>query len=301
MNFTDVLKRTNEICSKLLKKQIEISKKSETKLKRRANKIKNKRSTKALAAKEVNTYESNVTLDLHLGSATNTTISRNNLKTISSFKQEQFKFPAKKVADSPSALTYFDLETGGFAYTADILQVAFKCGEKTYKSYITPTQKIDERASAVTGLTCKGQQLYAQNKLVTSFSKRVVAGEILQFLLSLKKQCILVGHNIKKFDIPRLTLLMYQTGLLTEFYELVDGFTDSYVLLGEKFPEKINVAGQLKLTTLVKEIEIPYENAHDAFADVCAVENLLNFYYTSDYFITKKFDLKDSFLNCKLI
>ncbi|KAK0157293.1 hypothetical protein PV328_011051 [Microctonus aethiopoides] len=302
LNITpdDYTKEKNEAASNCLKKKIEKSKLPEVKLRRRANKIKNKRLSKVLGAKETNTYESNMTLDLNLANKKENTSSKTSYKTISNFKQEKLNLPVKISSNSTPVLVYLDLETGGFSYSADIIQTAFKCGDLIYTSYVTPTNKIDDSASKVHGLTYQGKQLYAHDKLVTSFPKRVVAGEIIQFLKSLKKPSILIGHNIKTFDMPRLIIFMYQADLLYEFYELVDGFTDSYILFREKFPEKKNKSGELKLTRLASELQISYENAHDAFADVCAVEKLLNFYNTDTDLINKKCDIKDSILKLQI-
>ncbi|KAK0075414.1 hypothetical protein PV325_006930 [Microctonus aethiopoides] len=57
---------------------------------------------------------------------------------------------------------------------------------------------------------------------------------------------------------------------------------------------KKNKSGELKLTRLANELQISYENAHDAFADVCAVEKSLNFYYTDTDLINKKCDINIS-------
>ncbi|KAK0174264.1 hypothetical protein PV327_011064 [Microctonus hyperodae] len=119
----DYTKEKNETASNCLKKKIEKSKLQEVKLRRRASKIKNKRLSKVLAVKETNTYETN----------------------------------------STPTLVYYDLETGGFSYSADIIQTAFKYGDLIYTSYVTPTKKIDDSASKVHGLTYQGKQLYAHD------------------------------------------------------------------------------------------------------------------------------------------
>ncbi|KAK0165656.1 hypothetical protein PV328_004158 [Microctonus aethiopoides] len=63
---------------------------------------------------------------------------------------------------------------------------------------------------------------------------------------------------------------------------------------------KKNKSGELKLTRLANELQISYENAHDAFADVCAVEKSLNFYYTDTDLINKKCDIKYSILKLQI-
>lgn len=57
-------------------------------------------------------------------------------------------------------LVYFDLETDGFAKTAEILQIAAKCNNYEFSVYITPTKKIDAKASEITGLQFHSGCLY---------------------------------------------------------------------------------------------------------------------------------------------
>lgn len=42
-------------------------------------------------------------------------------------------------------LVYFDLETDGFAKTAEILQIAAKCNNYEFSVYITPTKKLTQK------------------------------------------------------------------------------------------------------------------------------------------------------------
>lgn len=161
----------------------------------------------------------------------------------------------------------------------------------------TPLGNINEKASEVNKLTNKGKQLYHNNQPVTSWPRRVVAGKILEFLQSLKKNCILIGHNSKRYDIPLLILFMYQSNLLYEFCDIVDGFTDSLILMEKKFPERKN-EGKLKLTTLVRELlQTSFENAHDAMGDVCALECLMHAYFNDDYLISSKYTITESVIN----
>lgn len=61
---------------------------------------------------------------------------------------------------------FFDLETGGLSPKKDILQIALKSEKTVMSVYLTPCQNIDAQASAVTGLTKNGRQLFLHGELV---------------------------------------------------------------------------------------------------------------------------------------
>lgn len=197
-------------------------------------------------------------------------------------------------SSSDVVFVYVDLETAGFSYSHDILQVALKCGENFYDKYIYPTGKILSKASEVHGITCSAGQLYLNNVPITSLPKRIVAGEVLQFLSNLGKPCILIGHNINSFDIRRLLLLMKSCDLLRDFCNVVIGCTDTYLLFKEKFPDR-KEKGAFKLTSLVKDLipDFSFQNAHNAFGDICALEALTVKFYSNENIFKKYKSLKD--------
>ncbi|KAK0072739.1 hypothetical protein PV325_010897, partial [Microctonus aethiopoides] len=135
---------------------------------------------------------------------------------------------------SDVVFVYFDLETGGFSYNDDILQIAMKCGDSFYTSYVTPTKSIAPKASSIHG---------------------------------------------------------------TEFSKVIVGYCDTLLLCKEKFPKKKS-AGDLQLTTLVNEfLKIPFPNAHDAYADVCMLEQLTLSLFTNDKLIAEYFSFSTAISN----
>ncbi|KAK0158066.1 hypothetical protein PV327_011173, partial [Microctonus hyperodae] len=143
------------------------------------------------------------------------------------------------------AFVYFDLETGGFSYNDDILQIAMKS------------------ASSIHGLTKNGTELLFRGKAVSTLSKKIVFGQVLQFLTQLNKPCILIGHNAKTFDIPRLIILISQVNLGAEFSK------------------------------------IPFPNAHDAYADVCMLQQLTLSLFTNDKLIAEYFTFSTAMSNLR--
>ncbi|KAK0156868.1 hypothetical protein PV328_012186, partial [Microctonus aethiopoides] len=231
------------------------------KMKRIENKKKQSMSRKKKEAREENTYQANITL-----MDTPEVVQSKNVMDLSIVLTANPPLVKTISTSSDVAFVYMDLETGGFSYTHDILQVAMKCEEECYDKYINPTREISENASEVHGIKCIAGQMYLNNIPISSQPKRIVAGEVLQFLSGFNKPCIFIGHNIYSFDIRRLLFLMKSCDLLSDFCNVVVGCIDTYILFKETFPERRG-KGALKLTTLVKDFlpNFSFVNAHNAF------------------------------------
>ncbi|XP_074106493.1 uncharacterized protein LOC141532165 [Cotesia typhae] len=67
-------------------------------------------------------------------------------------------------------IVFFDIETSGFANSADILQLAAKVEGRKFSVYIQPTQPVVAAASAVTGLTVVDDELYLNDVKVKTIS-----------------------------------------------------------------------------------------------------------------------------------
>lgn len=145
------LKTRNNYCQHTLEKKIEKSIDPNNKLRRRENKIKNKRSRRNKESTEQHTYKSNITLSLDLQnkSTAQSTGTVDNSRAIQMFPNSNLNLPEKLQTNVTPAFVFFDLETSGLTYQCDILQVAFKCGTQSYKSYVTPTKVINGKASEI--------------------------------------------------------------------------------------------------------------------------------------------------------
>jgi len=86
-------------------------------------------------------------------------------------------------------IVYFDLETSGFSKTADILQIAAKCGEHNFSVYVNPTQSITESASKVTGLNNINGELFLHGTKVVSIPSRDALYSFLQYLQLSSQLC----------------------------------------------------------------------------------------------------------------
>ena len=98
---------------------------------------------------------------------------------------------------------YCDIETTSLYKSCDITQIAAVSGKDNFNQYILPTQPITLGATQVTGLTVVNNMLCYKGKPVHAVYLRTA---LEQFLLWLEKRnpCVLIGHNFRIFDFPRL-------------------------------------------------------------------------------------------------
>ena len=191
-------------------------------------------------AMEGPTYESNVGL-LKMPAAVSTQIG-----TVSNELDDDIE----DLTHHSTAIVFFDLETGGFAMTDDILQEAVKYGKSVFNKYANSTKCINPKASAVRGLSNEGSDLYLRGVRVQSSPIRLVLNDLLAFLTEINKPCVLVAHNCN-FDSSRLK--------------------------------------NLNLTTLADQLmNLSTKDAHDAICDVILLEKLVCKFISYDDLLQSK-------------
>ena len=102
------------------------------------------------------------------------------------------------VTDNTTYVT-FDLETGGLSRMSDILQISAVQGKLEFSKYITPMQCITREASNVTKLTAVNG-LFFDGISVETVTCEEGLHQFIAFLQDIEKP-VLVGHNIKTFDL----------------------------------------------------------------------------------------------------
>lgn len=106
--------------------------------------------------------------------------------------------------DDGITLVLVDLETSGFAMNCAILQIAMKCGKKTFSIYINPSQDIPMYVTGPNNLSrgMLGGLVY-QGIEVPCVSLSLELKKFHQSLVSIGKKCVIAIHNLG-FDRPRL-------------------------------------------------------------------------------------------------
>ncbi|XP_078534085.1 uncharacterized protein LOC144820784 [Lissotriton helveticus] len=170
----------------------------------------------------------------------------------------------------PMVLVFFDLETTSLAKDCEIVQLAAICGEKTFDKYILPVGGMSPGASRVTGLTVSGGILRLHHRPLHVVPLRGALVEFLEWLKGFGR-CVLVGHNSKSFDAPRLLLQLEKKGLAETFCHTVLGFLDTLPYFRESRPHLPNHRQE----TLAKELLKVKYNAHRALDDVKILQSLV--------------------------
>lgn len=126
---------------------------------------------------------------------------------------------------------------------------------------------ISQKATEITGLSYCFQknQMYHYGKEIYSVHIHQALLSFLDFLKS--KSCpVLIGHNIGSYDVPILSRLLEEFGLLAAFLQLISGCIDT-LKLSRKVFSKSEILNY-KQSTLVKAILGKEYDAHNALEDV---------------------------------
>ena len=165
----------------------------------------------------------------------------------------------------------FDLETGGLDYrTSDILQISAVCGTDTFNIYVSPERSsIDQGASKVNKLTIVQGTLHYKGDAVNSINIKEALENFIDFLENVHKP-VLVGHNIKKFDVPFIGFYLKRYSLWERFLAAVVGFVDTWILFKQVYPFRPSY----KQVDLVEHFLHESYDAHNALEDVKALQKL---------------------------
>jgi len=148
---------------------------------------------------------------------------------------------------------FFDLETGGFSKTCDIIQLAAKHEKHEFSVYVRPSQKITEEASQIHGLRVSDGQLKLHGKPVITVTLLEALIAFYEFLCCLKRKCILCAHNCS-FDYTRLIRAIDKVFMKDHYKTIVYGFCDTLPIIKKITGKKSK--GSNKLENLAKELNI---------------------------------------------
>ena len=172
-----------------------------------------------------------------------------------------------------SGMCVFDLETSSLLQSCEIIQIsAVTLDDKfVFDIYVLPNDDISFSSSKVTGLTKKGSSVFHHGKLVPSASIRDGLVLFSEWLSSLNKDIILIGHNIKAFYVKHLLRHIKEYDLGSCFQRIV-GYIDTLPLLKFLYPANTSYSQQ----HLYQNIIGGEYDAHNSLADVKALAKILN-------------------------
>jgi len=116
-------------------------------------------------------------------------------------------------------------------------------------------------------------KLVHDNVALSTKPPRIVASEFLEFLKSCGKQVVLVGHNLVRFDAPRVLQFMKNFGEPMEFCEVVHGLVDTVPHVKQGKVGKLQTLANEYLTD--EKWTQHKKNAHNALSDCVILEGLL--------------------------
>ena len=118
-------------------------------------------------------------------------------------------------------------------------------------------------------LTQVQSNLFNQGNLVQRIPTEDALKKFVDFLEK-KHKPVLVGHSIKKFDLPFLGFYLKRFGFWKKFVATVSGFIDTWILLKQEYPGR----SSYKQVDLVADLVGETYEAHNAMEDVKAVQKL---------------------------
>ncbi len=153
--------------------------------------------------------------------------------------------------------------------TCDILQIAAVADDRVLNKYIIPSRPIPKAVQELTRITYSRGTLKSNGQAVEAVSQEEGISEFINFVCSMEKP-IIVGHNIKAFDLPRLYDKCSDLEKVT-FDTKVCAFLDTLMLFRGLYPD----LGKHTQPFLIQSLLSETYAAHNALADVQALRKLV--------------------------
>ncbi|XP_046387737.1 uncharacterized protein LOC124157226 [Ischnura elegans] len=185
-----------------------------------------------------------------------------------------------------------DIETTGFASTADIVQLACKSGQCEFNYYMMPSKTFHPIAAEKTGLRVVNGELFLYNQRVETTPPRVVGEKFISFLSSFESRVVLVGHNIVRFDAPRILSWLQKLDLSDDLLKSVYGVTDSLKLISQGSCRKLEELASVYLQG--EEWQRIKSGTHNAMIDCQLLDGLIrHFEISNEVLLTNSLSLQE--------
>ncbi|XP_063408928.1 DNA polymerase III PolC-type-like [Mytilus trossulus] len=200
------------------------------------------------------------------------------------------ELPKTVVIDNNEELSVvvFDIETTGFGYDSEKVQLPAVCDKGEFDKYIIPTKPIHPKATKVTHLFSTGTRLYYKGQQLKTELKENVINSFIDWL---PKNALLVAHNCKQFDAKILVSQMQPLAstFLENLKDHMLGFSDTLPLFRVKFPKRKSYSQ----SSLAKDILKTTYNAHNALDDVKILKQLIEVDITKEQLIENSFEVNE--------
>ena len=172
---------------------------------------------------------------------------------------------------------FLDLETTGFSFRKhQIIDIGLVCltDSQRLNILVQSVSRVPRKISQLTSITTS--QLCAEG-----IRPRQACMQVWMYLAS-RQPCVLIGHNIKTFDMPFLIRMFDRCGLLDVLGQLhIDGLVDTLLLFRQYHKTTFK---NHKLGTVYQYIfDRPIQNAHRAVKDAEALKQICDSKWFSDH------------------
>lgn len=140
---------------------------------------------------------------------------------------------------------------------AEICQLAAIHGTDEFNVYIVPSRGISPSAAAVNKLSVKNGHLFYDGRPVATVQLNVAIGRFLDWLLSLKRPCLLFAHNAKLFDAKHLQRALEKSNQITRFQKFIPGFCDTLPAFKEVLPTESLIVRKIWLRISFRPHTVP--------------------------------------------
>ncbi|CAC5391995.1 unnamed protein product [Mytilus coruscus] len=161
---------------------------------------------------------------------------------------------------------FFDIEATGLARNSHITQISATSDKGSINTYVLPKKPITPKAQEITGIKVEGSKMFCHDKEVKSVSIKEALELFLQFF-SQNKENVIIGHNIKSYDIPVLFCALNNCSIMNEFSCSIVGFLDTLQLFKSLLPGLTSYSQSNLYNTVLNETY----DGHDSMEDVVAL------------------------------
>ncbi|XP_073328512.1 DNA polymerase III subunit epsilon-like [Pagrus major] len=174
---------------------------------------------------------------------------------------------------SSDTIVFFDLETTGLdTDMCHLIQLSAICGNRVFNAYTLPRRPITRGASAVTGFTVRGGNLFLHGTPVHTIPLSDALNSFIAFLRSFRRPMLLAAHNARRFDGPVLMRVLRKFHLQQKFRRVVTGFLDTLQLCKYIYPGLDSYSQE----NLVHHFLDDTYDAHNAEEDARMLQELFN-------------------------
>ena len=141
-----------------------------------------------------------------------------------------------------------------------------------------PKKLMSEKASEVTGIQIRNDEMYVNGVTVITVSPREAFTSFLYFLkVKIKKPCILMAHNGNTFDAPRILDSAKSLNLMKELLLFTKGVCDSLHLFKCILTERKKSKLSFKQSDLANDYldKTDIMDAHNALKDLLVLQKLI--------------------------